>query len=99
MEDDPSVGYSPIVHVRTLLRKTSKLGVDPNVILRKCNLSFTIADVEAGKIVNLNRPPFLNDRTDLPADRDRRVQRRQPPDHGPLGFRPDVLWLPAMRDA
>ena len=58
IEDDPSVGYSPIVHVRTLLRKTSKLGADPNAILRKCNLSFTIADVEAGRIVNLNRPHF-----------------------------------------
>jgi AraC-like DNA-binding protein len=58
IEDDPSAGYSPIVHVRTLLRKTSKLGVDPNAILRKCNLSFTIADVEAGRIVSLNRPHF-----------------------------------------
>jgi AraC-like DNA-binding protein len=58
MEDDFPAEYSPIVHIRTLLRKTSMLGVDPNAILRQSNLSFTIDDVEAGKIVNLNRPHF-----------------------------------------
>ncbi len=58
MMEDTTIGYSPIVHVHTLLRKTSKLGVDPNAILRKCNLSFTIDDVETGKILSLNRPHF-----------------------------------------
>ena len=58
MNDDMTAGYSPIGHVRTLLRKTSKLGVDPNTILRKCNLSFTLNDVETGKILCLNRPHF-----------------------------------------
>jgi len=32
--------------------------VDPNAILRKCNLSFTLSDVESGKILSLNRPHF-----------------------------------------
>ena len=59
MSNDQAVGtYSPIIHVGTLLRKTSKLGVDPNALLRKCNLSFTINDVETGKILSLNRPHF-----------------------------------------
>jgi AraC-like DNA-binding protein len=83
VEDDPSAGYSPVVHVRTLLRKTSKLGVDPNAILRKCNLSFTIDDVEAGKIVNLNRPHFstivrtcLLTATDAFSDENRQIMGR-----------------------
>ena len=58
INEDMAAGYSPIEHVRTLLRKTSKLGVDPNSILRKCNLSFTLNDVESGKILCLNRPHF-----------------------------------------
>jgi AraC-like DNA-binding protein len=58
MSDDTTVEYSPIGHVRALLNKTSKLGVDPNTILRKCNLSFTLSDVESGKILCLNRPHF-----------------------------------------
>jgi hypothetical protein len=58
MSDNTTVEYSPIGHVRALLNKTSKLGVDPNTILRKCNLSFTLSDVESGKILCLNRPHF-----------------------------------------
>ncbi len=58
MNEDTTVEYSPIGHVRALLNKTSKLGVDPNTILRKCNLSFTLNDVESGKILCLNRPHF-----------------------------------------
>src|SRR6202012_4128046 len=58
IEDDPWSGYTPIVHVRPLMRYKSKLGVGRHAVLRKCNLSFTIADVEAGRIVSLNRPHF-----------------------------------------
>jgi AraC-like DNA-binding protein len=58
MNKDTAVEYSPIGHVHALLKKTSKLGVDPNTILRKCNLSFTLNDVESGKILCLNRPHF-----------------------------------------
>jgi len=58
MNDDSAIEYSPIGHIHALLKKTSKLGVDPNAILRKCNLSFTLKDVESGKILSLNRPHF-----------------------------------------
>jgi len=58
MNDDPAIEYSPIGHIHALLKKTSKLGVDPNAILRKCNLSFTLSDMESGKILSLNRPHF-----------------------------------------
>src|ERR1700735_4077099 len=58
MNKDTAGEYSPIGHVHALLKKTSMLGVDPNTILRKCNLSFTLSDVESGKILCLNRPHF-----------------------------------------
>jgi AraC-like DNA-binding protein len=58
MNEDTTAVYSPIGHIHALLKKTSKLGVDPNTILRKCNLSFTLNDVETGKILCLNRPHF-----------------------------------------
>src|SRR3984957_10389960 len=58
MNKDTAGEYSPIGHVHALLKKTSMLGVDPNTILRKCNLSFTLSDVETGKILCLNRPHF-----------------------------------------
>ncbi|HEX4504516.1 MAG TPA: AraC family transcriptional regulator ligand-binding domain-containing protein, partial [Alphaproteobacteria bacterium] len=58
MNDDTTIEYSPIGHIHALLTKTSKLGVDPNAILRKCNLSFTLSDMESGKILSLNRPHF-----------------------------------------
>lgn len=82
-EDDFPAEYSPMVHIRTLLRKTSILGLDPNAILRQSNLSFTIDDVEAGKIVNLNRPHFstivrncLLAATDAYSDGDRQIMGR-----------------------
>jgi AraC-like DNA-binding protein len=58
MNGNIDLPYSPVTHIESLLHKVSKLGMNPNELIRNSRLSFTLNDISSGRIESLSRENF-----------------------------------------